>query len=164
MVPRSGLLGDVHTLALTPSLTNRLDSLSSYPRNPAARTICGGNKEIQSLKCGFQFFNGTTVFSSALSMVPSSSWCGRWTQCSHLPTCGQKRISIFSLVQVIDGGSRAFTVLWLDHVARTHEPDCSDNSDEKMYNSFTRRWWLYRDMTHTGGYDQVQNYKHVKLL
>ena len=37
----------------------------------------------------------------------------------------------FSLVQVIDGGSRAFTVLWLDHVARTHEPDCSDNSDEK---------------------------------
>jgi hypothetical protein len=30
--------------------------------------------------------------------------------------------AIFILVRVIDGRSRAFDVLWLDHVVRTHEP------------------------------------------
>jgi len=29
---------------------------------------------------------------------------------------------IFILVRVIDGRSRAFAVLWVDHVAQTHEP------------------------------------------
>ena len=133
-------------------------------------TICGRNKDIQGLECGFQFFNGTIVLSSALSMKPTSSWCGRWTQCSHLPTCGKKRFSIFSLVEVIDGRPRAFSPVvrprFTDTRTRSDYPDVASARMycNVLYNLLTCQWLSYRDTAHTGGHDQVQNYRHFKSL
>jgi hypothetical protein len=85
MVPRSGLLGDVSALwPLLRHYSNWLNRLVYYATQVGqpfklpeeSHMICGRNKDIQGLKCGFRCFNGTTVFSSALSMKLTSSWCG----------------------------------------------------------------------------------------
>ena len=90
-----------------------------YPRNP--RTSCGRNKRNTRPQCGFRFFNGTTVFSSGLFMKLSSSLVWKMDTISFAVTDLWTE-TIFALVRVIDERSRAFAVLWLDHVARTHEP------------------------------------------
>ena len=57
--------------------------------------------------------------------------------------------SDFLLVRVIDGRSRAFAVLWLDHVARTHEPQSDRMMKECIIHPLV-----------DNGYRDVGDFKH----
>jgi hypothetical protein len=82
-MPRSGLLGDASSLCPSAiTATDRMIRIASrtphrldcpFKLAEESHTICGGNKRNTRPQCGFRFFNGTTVYSSALSMKHTSS-------------------------------------------------------------------------------------------